>query len=271
MIPHPDKEDTGGEDACFTSPLHYGVFDGVGGWANMGVDSGQYSTDLAALTFYHMNKQKENGAIQVDIIEALRYAMQKNIHVGSTTACVVSYSQECGILNGANLGDSRAMVLRRDALGNYFTFIHTQEQLRDFNFPLQLGTNCTDKPDMADKFSFVPIAGDVCLLMTDGIMDNMYEQEILDCVQQNLFTNDQEEVDRCAENLAETAFRFSLDEFRKSPWEDAARKAGKLNRQWTANKGLFEEFQHQKLVSAFTGGKMDDITVIVARFVENKI
>jgi serine/threonine protein phosphatase PrpC len=48
MIPHPAKVDKGGEDAFFIaeSGLCVGVADGVGGWAEVGVDPGLYSSEL---------------------------------------------------------------------------------------------------------------------------------------------------------------------------------------------------------------------------------
>jgi hypothetical protein len=45
-IPHPDKIHKGGEDAHFLSPMSVGVFDGVGGWAEHGVDPAEYSRAL---------------------------------------------------------------------------------------------------------------------------------------------------------------------------------------------------------------------------------
>lgn len=46
-LPHPDKEETGGEDAHFIwDEQAIGVADGVGGWADHGVDAGQYSRAL---------------------------------------------------------------------------------------------------------------------------------------------------------------------------------------------------------------------------------
>jgi len=45
MLPHPDKVDRGGEDAYFISNhgVAIGVADGVGGWAEVGIDAGEYS------------------------------------------------------------------------------------------------------------------------------------------------------------------------------------------------------------------------------------
>ena len=46
MIPHPEKAYKGGEDACFCNNQLLCVTDGVGGWADHGVDPGLYSKEL---------------------------------------------------------------------------------------------------------------------------------------------------------------------------------------------------------------------------------
>lgn len=49
MIPHPAKAYKGGEDAIFTSDNVLVVADGVGGWADHGIDPGLYSKMLCKL------------------------------------------------------------------------------------------------------------------------------------------------------------------------------------------------------------------------------
>lgn len=46
MIPHPEKKDKGGEDACMAREDMLAVADGVGGWAEHGIDPGLYSKKL---------------------------------------------------------------------------------------------------------------------------------------------------------------------------------------------------------------------------------
>ena len=45
-LPHPDKAYKGGEDAGFVSEKLLAVADGVGGWAESGVDPALYSKKL---------------------------------------------------------------------------------------------------------------------------------------------------------------------------------------------------------------------------------
>ncbi len=46
VIPHPQKVASGGEDAYLSLPNVIGVADGVGSWAQRGVDAGAYSAAL---------------------------------------------------------------------------------------------------------------------------------------------------------------------------------------------------------------------------------
>ncbi|KAF6142478.1 hypothetical protein GIB67_039442, partial [Kingdonia uniflora] len=47
-LPHPAKEETGGEDAHFIciDEQAIGFVDGVGGWADMGINAGLYAQEL---------------------------------------------------------------------------------------------------------------------------------------------------------------------------------------------------------------------------------
>src|SRR5688572_30009105 len=48
MIPHPDKVAKGGEDAFYADETVLSVADGVGGWANHGIDPSFYSKTLCS-------------------------------------------------------------------------------------------------------------------------------------------------------------------------------------------------------------------------------
>ena len=49
LLPHPEKAYKGGEDALYASDNVLFVADGVGGWADSGIDPGLYSKKLASL------------------------------------------------------------------------------------------------------------------------------------------------------------------------------------------------------------------------------
>lgn len=63
MIPHPEKAYKGGEDALFVSDNLIVVADGVGGWADQGVDPGLYSKKLCEIIG---QKIKKNSSLYMD-------------------------------------------------------------------------------------------------------------------------------------------------------------------------------------------------------------
>lgn len=88
MIPHPEKAYKGGEDAMYTSDNILVVADGVGGWADQGVDPGLYSKKLCQIIGRKVEKSL-NEYIN-DPQKLLGEAVKENKEVGSTTVCILS-------------------------------------------------------------------------------------------------------------------------------------------------------------------------------------
>lgn len=110
-IPHPDKTDTGGEDAVFATASAIGIADGVGGWANQGIDAGEISRAL----MNNARKLAVTSPYKYDALEMLRKAwsplaarVEARQIVGSTTAVLASLVE--GRLQTANVGDSGFIV-----------------------------------------------------------------------------------------------------------------------------------------------------------------
>ena len=74
-LPHPDKVETGGEDAYFicVDEQAIGVADGVGGWADLGVDAGQYARELMSNS---ANAIREEPKGSIDPENRLVYRVQ---------------------------------------------------------------------------------------------------------------------------------------------------------------------------------------------------
>ncbi|CAN8074713.1 unnamed protein product [Agarophyton chilense] len=280
-IPHPDKADKGGEDAFFVQCNALGVFDGVGGWASIGVDAGLYSKQLAQLTGEHIYKQ---GACSVK--EALKQAAACNEAIGSSTACVVGIDD--GKLFGVNLGDSGLVVIRDGRI-----IYKTVEQQHYFNCPYQIGTDSLDTVEVGNSIEVGLRHGDWVIMGTDGLWDNVFADKIVEVVAQHEHavhnTGAHEEDDaahkseeqqndmrweeasvvsdcgsnsdeRCvarandcskraeivAEKLGEVAVKVANNERSSSPFAVNARNAGHV----------------------FMGGKVDDITIISALVVD---
>ncbi|KAF8924301.1 hypothetical protein BGZ58_001950 [Dissophora ornata] len=93
--------------------------------------------------------------------------------IGSSTACLAILRDD--ELRIANLGDCGVSVIRR----NEFIF-RTEEQQHSFNYPYQLGTGSTDIPTDAQVFTVKVESGDIVVMGTDGIFDNLFDEDILE-------------------------------------------------------------------------------------------
>lgn len=92
-LPHPDKEDTGGEDAHFicVDEQAIGVADGVGGWADLGVDAGQYSRELMSNSVSAIQEEPKGS---VDPARVLEKAHSCTKAKGSSTACIIALTDQ---------------------------------------------------------------------------------------------------------------------------------------------------------------------------------
>lgn len=99
-LPHPDKEDTGGEDAHFicTDEQAIGVADGVGGWADFGVNAGLYARELMSNS---VNAVQEEPRGSVDPARVLEKAHFNTKARGSSTACLIALTDQacCSLIS----------------------------------------------------------------------------------------------------------------------------------------------------------------------------
>lgn len=232
VIPQPGKTSQTGEDAYFISQdgSTVGVADGVGGWNQLGVDPSLYSASL-------MENAKEAVNLGIKIpVQILSIAYDNSSYItGSSTACILTLNDS--ELQSANLGDSGFMVVR----GNEILF-RSKEQQHSFNFPYQLGTGSTDKPEHASIVNLNVEEGDMVVLGSDGLWDNVFESEIVEILNNEEFS---EELDptRAANLIATKAHECAVSATVDSPFAVNA----------------------QKHDIPFSGGKIDDITVLVCK------
>ena len=92
-LPHPAKEDTGGEDAHFICAAEHaiGVADGVGGWAELGIDSGLYARELMTHSADAIQEEPEGS---IDPARVLERAHSFTKARGSSTACIIALTDE---------------------------------------------------------------------------------------------------------------------------------------------------------------------------------
>jgi protein phosphatase PTC7 len=187
LLPHPDKAYRGGEDWYFIASHQQasGVADGVGGWAEVGVDAGAYARSLME----HAKREAEASAVaagasnlcsqhilehayvrvdaqgeppgqQQSLLQLPRPAWRRatlphSVHPSPPTpapTCPAGSSTACVLvvkgatLHASNVGDSGFLVVRAGKVA----FQCPQQQHR-FNFPYQLGSlgSMSDKPEQA--------------------------------------------------------------------------------------------------------------------------
>ena len=132
--------------------------------------------------------------------DLLELGYEKTIHdptikAGGTTACVAVADGD-GRMRIANLGDSGFLQLRLGTVHHY-----SNPQTHAFNTPFQMsltppdilaqamvfgGVPLNDKPDRADLADHMLRHGDVLVLATDGVWDNLNSQDILSVVSQHM-------------------------------------------------------------------------------------
>ncbi|KAJ4150942.1 hypothetical protein LMH87_011669 [Akanthomyces muscarius] len=197
-----------GHDAFFASRVNetgavaFGVADGVGGWVDSGVDPADFSHGfcdyMASAAWEHQPAGAETSTRSSSSSSpTARKLMQigydaicadETVLAGGSTACVAVASPD-GHLDVANLGDSGFLQLRLNAVHSY-----SEPQTHAFNTPFQLsivppsvaarmaafgGTQLSDLPRDADVTQHRLRHGDVLLLATDGVLDNLFNQDIL--------------------------------------------------------------------------------------------
>lgn len=213
---------------------------GVGGWAESGVDPRDYAVKLS---------EGAQDATDIkgysDPLEVMRHAAKyANRTIGSSTACIVGI--EGSNLISANLGDSGYMVVRISPDTKKVELIFkSEEQQHSFNFPYQLGPQSRDVPDDADLLSVPVQHGDLVILGTDGLFDNVDAKRVCRVIETALgLAGDgpasKVSLANLARYIASDAFRISLDPNAITPFTIGSRYR-------------------------YRGGKSDDITVVVSR------
>ena len=160
---------------------------------------------------------------------------------GTTTACGAQLyykkSEETGenvpTLFITNLGDSQVLVMRP---GEKEILYKTTEQWHWFDCPFQLGTNSLDTPRKNAALTMMEIeVGDIVLAMSDGVIDNLWEHEIVRIVTESLEkwetsddprTKAMGRIQFAASELMTAAKTIAEDPFAESPYMEHAIEEG---------------------------------------------
>lgn len=293
MIPHPEKIASGGADSFFFSTRAAGVADGVGEWEwRFKLDPRKFAEQLmkGCLTAseVHANEHCNSSA---DVEQRAKQVLTEGYELahafGSSTACVLTLDSAGERVGVANLGDSGLVHFRKQFLTGALSMtcvMRTREQQHGFNTPFQLSRlpdrdkydeiaqdplyvelisslrtltgrqlSKIDKPGDADLYSSKLKEGDLLLLATDGVLDNLWNYDLLATVGEEAvvspfdartheLTDGPTDPEAIARGIAAVAYEKSLlTSGYKSPFGVECRK---------------------RTGQVHLGGKADDITVV---------
>ncbi|CAL4916382.1 unnamed protein product [Urochloa decumbens] len=232
ILPHPSKVATGGEDAYFIARNGwFGVADGVGQWSFEGINAGLYARELmdGCQKFITENQ----GASDLRPEQILSKAADEARSPGSSTVLVARFDGQ--VLQASNIGDSGFLVIR-----NGEVYEKSKPMIYGFNFPLQIEKG-DDPLKLVQNYTIDLEEGDVIVTATDGLFDNVYEHEVTAIISKSLQADLKPA--EIAEHLAARAQEVGRSGAGRSPFSDAALSVGYLG---------------------FSGGKLDDIAVVVS-------
>eukprot|EP00796_Vickermania_ingenoplastis_P008689 gene8689-6110_t len=210
--PLPEKLATGGEDAYISTSSVQAVLDGVSWWRdNLSVDAGLYSAALAK----HMYDYVEDdlmGDLPASSLRLLQRGYELSKHgkiLGTTTALVATLQGENkriqdrdeyvvpelaeieedpsiasssaatvypnNLLDVAYVGDCGLLVIRNGQI-----LFASEEQQHDVDYPFQLGDGSPDTPRDGVRLLIPVRRGDIVLMGSDGIFDNVYTAKLCD-------------------------------------------------------------------------------------------
>ncbi|KAL3518012.1 hypothetical protein ACH5RR_020601 [Cinchona calisaya] len=240
VIPHPKKVEKGGEDAFFVSGFNGGVIavaDGVSGWAEQNVNPALFSQEFMAKASSFV----EDEEVNYDPRTLIKKAHAATSSVGSATV-IIAMLEKNGILKIANVGDCGLRIIRKGQV-----VFSTSPQEHYFDCPYQLSSEAVGQTYLDATVSSVELVkGDTLVIGSDGLFDNVFDYEIVSTV------GTYDDVSNTAKVLAKLAHAHSVDLRYESPYSLEARARGFDVPWWKKVLGM-----------KLTGGKLDDITVVV--------
>lgn len=227
-------------------------------YSSFGVDVAAYATEVMLLAEHALQNPDVTSKQAIAVAEA------EATNFGASTMMVVRIVEN--YLDVAGLGDSGMWLLRtsadEDGKKRMQLVARSREQQHGWNFPFQLhhlpenllaeiAADCPkDSAENCLRYEFPVMAGDLVLAFTDGFSDNLFEEEIMEAINDVCLRDRQGVVEPnvIAKELTALAYKRSQDAEAGSPFSEGSQKHG-----------------HPR-----PGGKPDDITVVVAWVVDKE-
>jgi len=268
-IPHPEKVAKGGEDAFFCDDATgaFGVADGVGGSASASVDPGKFSRRLLRYCEPVLDGTPDRLSLA---LAAAGKGFKAEPLGGSSTLLIGQLEPaaggplsgeeaERGTLRLLNIGDCGAMLLRpsvRRFRQGTFTWprlvLRSTDQTHYFNCPYQLSAeDAFEQAEDHDEICADARPGDLLVVATDGVLDNLFDGRVQIEVAQHL-----------AEALSDDSAtaRKGVEAIAKAIGQAAAETGLRQDEE-----GLATPFAAAAAEEGykFAGGKLDDVAVLV--------
>ena len=232
------------------------VADGVGGLKLKFQDPATFARTLMKKTdevlgdSYGMTpKQVLETAFDRLVIDLRAKVDEKLSRGGASTAVSVFIEKATGKLKCANIGDSCFMVFSKDKSGNWKSIFKSETECYKYNFPYEFSVPPSGEIEeyliKITELELQLLKGDIVLIMSDGVSDNIFEEEIADVITETLSNPTENLAEALAENIAFEALKLS-----KLDWDT----------------GRISPFsiESKKYKIKIIGGKIDDITIIAS-------
>ncbi|XP_027365128.1 probable protein phosphatase 2C 71 isoform X3 [Abrus precatorius] len=231
-LPHPSKALTGREDAYLISNQNWlAVADGVAQWSLEGSNAGPYIRELMEKCENIVSNYENISAIKP--AEVIIRSAADTQSPGSSAVLVAHFDGQ--VLHAANVGNTGFIIIRDGSI-----FKKSTPMFHEFNFPFQI-VKGEDPSDLIEDYMIDLHDGDVVVTATNGLFDNLYEQEIASIISKSLQASlTPQEI---ADLLAMRAQEVGRSTFTRSPFADTAQAVGYVG---------------------YSGGKLDGVTVIVS-------
>lgn len=262
--PHGSPADTlsikAGDDAMLISPTVMAIADGVTGWETKDTNcsSGVWARSMVEtlsrlMTEYkfshaphHLNKRDIDQILDDSYLHT-SHLMDLQDLSGSSTLILLMLSGE--YLKMISIGDSKLFIVRDGDI------IDTnKEQMISDLCPQQIGTQTLGQlpSEMAWVDSIKLQENDLIVMCSDGISDNLYEWEIQHYLDESLNLK-KNSLKKTANQILLKAKEVAFDDYAYTPYNE------KVNSLPAAKYGN----------NTSTGGKLDDMSICIARVANN--
>ncbi|KAF4555787.1 Protein phosphatase 2C-like protein 3 [Elsinoe fawcettii] len=262
---------TNGDDAVLVSDNFICANDGVGAWSTKERGHAALWSRLL-LHFWALEAERDSYGHETEpdprrYLDAAYTATKEataepNEWLGTTTVSSALLSTAYNssphpVLYVTQLGDSQVLVIRPKDKSVIFK---TTEQWHWFDCPRQLGTNSPDTPEKNAQVDKVDVEeGDVVLAMSDGVVDNLWEHEVVENVVQSM---DKWETGEKAKTDAEEKGETTEAAGMKFVAQELVKAARVIAEDPFAESPFMERAVEEGL--SIEGGKLDDISVVAA-------